>query len=223
MGTIGKIFGKSPFKAFCEHMEVAKSCAEMVIPLIEAYIEEDKEKYTQIAQEIYELETEADKIKNELRDNLPRSLLLPVNRNDLLVVLDYQDSIADRAQDVGVILTLKKIPVPEIMRDDLRAFVDSAVKVCIMAAEISNTLNDIVSKFGIRSEADNILQLVGEVGKLESENDHLGHKVIRALFEKEDELTAVEIVLWFRLIRLIGELADFAQKAANRMRSFLAK
>ncbi len=223
MGTIAKLFGKSPFIAFHEHMLIAKSCAEKVIPLMEAYINGETDKYKTIASEIYELETNADDVKNELRDNLPSSILLPVSRHDLLVALDYQDSIADRAQDIGVILTLKEIPVPENMKDILRDFVESAVKVCYLASEISAILCESVSRFGVSANSEDLLEMVNELSKLESENDHLGHQMMRDIFEKEDELSGVEIFLWFRLIKLIGDLADFAQKTANRMRSLIAK
>ena len=84
MSTIQKLFGKSPFNAFYEHMCISKSCAEKVIPLVEAFIAGDKNKYIDISREIVDLETKADYIKNELRDNLPRSLFMPVNRHDLL-------------------------------------------------------------------------------------------------------------------------------------------
>ena len=223
MGTIAQLFGKSPFSKFHEHMLVAKSCAEKVIPLMEAYIKGDKEQYEKISKEIYELETKADDVKNTLRDNLPSSIMLPVSRHDLLVALDYQDSIADRAQDIGVILMLKDITIPEDMHDKLRAFVDSSVKVCYLAAEISADLCDTVSSFGLASRNENVLKLVSELGNLESENDHLGHLLMKDVFAREDEFSPTEIFLWFRLIKLIGDLADFAQKTANRMRSLVAK
>jgi len=223
MVTIGKLFGKSPFNAFHEHMVIAEESAEQVIHLIEAFIQGDKKKYIEISQKISKLETEADSVKNAIRDNLPRSMLMPVNRHDLLVTLDYQDSIADRAQDIGVLLTLKEITVPENIRDDLRHYVDSAVKVCVLAAEISENLNELVSRFGISSSAENIREMVGKLSVLESENDRKGHDLIRIILENEAELTPVEIFLWFRLIMLIGDLADFAQKTANRMRSLIAR
>lgn len=223
METISRLFGKSPFGALHKHMLIAKACAEKVIPLIEAFIQGEKEKYTKIAEEISVLEAKADSIKNDIRDNLPSSMLMPVNRRDLLVVLEMQDSIADKAQDIGVILTLKDLKVPADFHDDLRMFVDTSVKVCYLTAEVSENVKELVSRFGISSDAENVRILVGELGRLESENDRIGHKITRMLFEKEDEFSPVEIFLWFKLIQLIGDIADNAQSTANRMRSMIAK
>ena len=66
-----------------------------------------------------ELENEADGIKNELRAHLPKSLFMPVDRRDLLEVLDLQDEIADTAQDIAGLLVERKMEVAEGMEQPL--------------------------------------------------------------------------------------------------------
>ena len=90
-----KLFGQSPFKPLQEHMRVAVQCANEVPGLCEALFAGDREKLVAIRDEIDRLESSADDIKNRLRAHLPRSFFLPVDRGDLLEILDLQASIAD--------------------------------------------------------------------------------------------------------------------------------
>ena len=115
------LFGRSPFKPMQEHIGVAARCAAEVPKLFEALAAGDQEKVVAVKDRIYELEQEADEIKNELRAHLPKSLLLPVDRRDLLEVLDMQDSIADTAQDIAGLLFERPMEVPENLKDPLLA------------------------------------------------------------------------------------------------------
>jgi len=61
---------------------------------------------------IFEREAEADRIKNELRLHLPKSLFMPVDRRDLLEVLHLQDTIANTAQDIAGLLVERQMSIP---------------------------------------------------------------------------------------------------------------
>ena len=223
MSTLSKLFGKSPFGPLENHMAVVKECVDLVIPFFEANISNDTAKSQEIAHRILELEEQADTIKNTLRDNLPLSLFIPVNRTIMLEILDYQDSIADAAKDISQLFTLRSIPIPEQIVDDLRAFVDSSVKVCHMAASISARFEELVDASFLGAEAERVLGMITELNNLERENDIAGLALSRRIFTLEKDLSPVDIFIWFKLNSLIGELANYAQKMGNRMRLLLAK
>jgi predicted phosphate transport protein (TIGR00153 family) len=105
------LFGRSPFKPVQEHMRTVKKCVGQVTKLFEALCAGDHKKVAEIKTKIFELENEADAIKNELRAHLPKSLFMPVDRRDLLEVLDLQDSIADTAQDIAGLLVERRMEV----------------------------------------------------------------------------------------------------------------
>jgi len=223
MSTLGRLFGKSPFGPLQEHMVVVKKCVDQVIPFFEAEIKGDKKKAEEITQKIFDLEQKADTIKNTLRDNLPRSLFMPVDRHSLLVILDFQDSIADTAQDISIIFTLRPITIPSQIVDGLRKFIDSSVKACYLAAEISERYDELLDSSFTGAEAERVLGMVNELNTLERENDEAGLNLTRNIFSLEDVLSPVEIFLWSKINSLIGDLADYSLKMANRMRLILAK
>ena len=91
-----RIFGNSPVSPLQKHIASVIACVEQLIPYFEAVFKGDWDKATKIQRKLATLEGEADNIKNELRMNLPTSLFMPVDRRDILELLDMQDLIADR-------------------------------------------------------------------------------------------------------------------------------
>ena len=57
-------------------------CAEVVPLLFDAYFEGDHEQVILYSERLSQLEYEADQLKIEARDHLPRSLFMPVDRRD---------------------------------------------------------------------------------------------------------------------------------------------
>lgn len=223
MATIERIFGKSPFGPLQEHMVVVKECVDHIIPFFEAVIKNDKSSIKAIADKIFDLEEKADEIKNNLRDHLPRSLFMPVDRHNILEILDDQDSIADTAQDISTLFTLRPFAIPEKVKNGLRVFVDSSVKVCYMGAEISECIDKLLDTSFLGTEAERVLGMIKELNKLERKNDEAGLRLARQIFSIEKDIPPVEIFLWFQLNGLIGNIADYSQKVANRMRLIIAK
>ncbi len=223
MATLERLFGRSPFGALQEHMYIVKKCVNLIIPFFEAEISGDKGKAKTIAQQIFDLEDKADDVKNTLRDNLPRSLFMPISRHDLLEMLHIQDQIADTAQDISTILTLRHLTIPDNIVADLREYVDSSIKVCYMAVEISERFDKLLDASFLGTEAQRVLGMITELNKLERENDQAGLNLAHKIVVIEKELTPVEVFLWFKLSDLIGNLADYAQKMANLMRLTIAK
>ena len=84
--ALASLFGRSPFKPMQEHISVVHECAGEVPALFEALCAGDQAGVVAAKERIFELEERADEIKNQLRAHLPRSLLLPVDRRDLLEV-----------------------------------------------------------------------------------------------------------------------------------------
>ena len=125
--AVASLFGRSPFKPMQEHIGIVVECASQVPSLFEALCAGDHEKVVAAKDRIFELEEQADNIKNQLRAHLPKSLLLPVDRRDLLEVLDLQDSIADSAQDIAGLLIERPMEVPEELKEPLLALVRRCV------------------------------------------------------------------------------------------------
>jgi predicted phosphate transport protein (TIGR00153 family) len=203
-------------------MHVVRDCVHEVVPLFEAACRDNAAAVREHQQRIDELESEADRLKNDLRAHLPRRLLMPVDRRDLLEILDLQDSIADIAQDIAGLLVERHMPVPEPMRSPLLELCGRVEHTCDKSAEVIDRLDELV-ELGFRGrEADKVEAMIDEVGRLEGETDRLGITLTRELFRLEETLSPVTVMFWYQLIDWIGNLADNAEKVGNRLRLMIA-
>ncbi len=220
---LGSLFGKNPFRALQKHMRIAVECADMVPGLFEAIADGDRDRFKSLKDKIFEKEEEADRVKNKLRQRLPRGLFMPVNRSDLLEVLDMQDSIADVAQDIAGLLYEREMEIPPQMKDQLMPFVERCIDVCHDAREIIEQLDELL-EIGFRGkEGKRVERLIKNLNKAEDETDEMGAALTRTLFKHEDEMKPVSVLFWYRLIEWIGDLADYAEKVGNRLRLMIAK
>ena len=216
------LFGRSPFTALQKHMRVVTDCADVVPELFDALCKDDRQRLVAAQERIFALEEEADKIKNELREHLPKSLFLPVDRRDLLEVLDMQDSIADTAQDIAGLLVERPMEVIEAMHEPLGELVETCVAACHMSARVIEELDELLELGFGGKERGTVLAMIGELGQIEDRSDELGMTLARLLFQHEDAMKPVSVMFWYQLIEWIGDLADYAEKVGNRLRLILA-
>lgn len=217
------MFGRSPFKPLQAHMGIVNECVMDVPGLFEALIAGDRAELERLKVAIFEKEQRADDVKNEMRIHLPQSLFMPVDRRDLLEILDVQDSIADTAQDIAGLLVERDMTVPENMTDDLRALVQRCVDSCAKANEVIGGLEALVETGFRGRNAERVEKMVNELNLIEDETDQLGMALARALFAQEDSLSPVSVIMWYQMIQWIGDLADHAEKVGNLLRLLIAR
>ena len=217
------LFGKSPFKPIQEHMRVVVDCVSEVPPLFEALVAGDQAKVEAQKDLIFAKENAADETKNQLRGHLPKSILMPVDRRDLLDVLAMQDSIADTAQDIAGLLVERKMEVPAGTGEALVALVNRCVDTCNQAGKIIAELEELV-EVGFRGkEASQVEEMMETLNRIEDETDDMGMALTRSLFAQEDSMSAVSVMFWYQLIQWIGDLADYSEKVGDRLRLLIAR
>ncbi len=65
--------------------------------------------------------------------------------------------------------------------------------------------------------------MVDELNRLEGVTDDQGMELVRLLFEREDSMKPLDVVFWYELIRIIGDVADFAEDVGDRLRLLIAR
>ena len=172
-------------------------------------------------QAIEKLEHEADSIKNEIRGHLPKRLLMAVERRDMLEILDFQDSIADVAQDIAELVELRGMTLPEPLREPLLELVRRVLAACGQAERIINELDELVETGFAGREVGRVEEMIGELNRIESDTDALARRAIRQIFAMETEL-GVGTVFWYQMVGWIADLADYAERVGNRLRLLIA-
>lgn len=225
MGTtspFSTLFAKSPFKAMQEHMRVSVQCAALVPDLFAALIADDQASLFALQEQIFAMEGRADDIKNQVRSNLPRTLFLPVDRRDLLEILDLQDSIADTAQEIAGLLVSRTMHPTSEMHAPLMDMARRCVEACLQAGSIVEELDELVETGFTGRESDKVLAMIAVLDEVESDTDTMGIQLVRILFLQEEKLGSVSLMFWYQLIRWLGNLADYSEKVGDRLRLLIA-
>lgn len=221
---IFNIFRKSPFEPLQEMMAKVKECAFEVKPLYEALLDGDREKVRRMAERISHLEFEADQIKNRLRASLPRGILMPVARADILEILANEDAIADAAEDVAVLMTLKEdLTVTSQLRECLLSLVDGVLEVVELASKVIEELDLLVETSFSGPEAQRVISMIDEVCDVEHHADEVQREVTRNFLSHEAKFSSGELWLWLKIVAKTGDIANYAERMCNRVRLFLSK
>lgn len=217
------LFGKSPFKPLQEHSRQVTKAATEVVPLLEALAAGNNEALNESVDKIFKLEHKADEIKYGIFEHLPKSMFMPVDRRDLLDILRVQDSIADNAQDIAGLVSLRKLEVPTAMKEGIVTLAKRCVEACELSTKIIDELDELIETGFRGREVDVVNEMVERLGHVESDTDQLAMDLVRTLFEAEDELKPVSVVFWYDLLEKVSGLADSAEIVGNRLRLLIAR
>jgi predicted phosphate transport protein (TIGR00153 family) len=203
------------------HMQVASECARAILPVLDAMASGDMEALDRERKIVDDLEHRADELKHEIRRHLPKRLFMAVERRDMLEILDCQDSIADVAQDVAELAALRHMKTPEILKTPLLLLAEAACATCAQTESVINELDELVETGFGRHEVARVEVMIEKLNGLESLADERGEDALRTLFSIEDEI-GVGAYYWYEIIQWIGDIADCAERAGNRIRLLIA-
>lgn len=221
MSQFAEMFRQSPFKPLRAHMDKVMECVAFVKPMFEAVAEGRYEALEDITKGVFKAEHDADILKDDIRQTIPKTFYLPVFRGDLLGYLKLQDDMADEAEDLAVLLTIKRLTLPDPIRERAMEYVNSVVEVCNLSNTLSRMLQDVVEQGFHPEQVEAALANVREVEKAEWKSDRQQYRLSQELFALEDRVSPVDIILWFKIFGELGGLANYAESLADRVRRML--
>jgi hypothetical protein len=217
------MFAKSPFKPLTSHMDKVRDCVDQVKPLFAAQLSEDYEQVQKISEKIIQMEYEADKIKNGIRDHLPQSIFLAVDKRDFSHLLSAQDDIADAIEDLSVILRIRKLANPDILKQPLKDLVDHVVMSAHSACDLIHELETLLEASFGGMEAEKVEKACHQLATYEWEADKLQFSLAQKLFSLGDGISAPDLLLWNEVNKKLGAVADKSELIGKTLRIFLAK
>jgi len=220
--VLANIFGSSPVKPLEKHIGVAHRCAKQLNGFFAAAVAGDWVKASEFRGEIERLEHEADDLKKEIRLNLPKSLFMPVPREDLLELLLVQDKIANRTKDVSGIVMGRKMQIPASISDQFLDFVERNVDATKQARKSVRELDELFTAGFRGAEVDLVAGMIEELDQIETDTDDKQAALRGALFEIESTLNPVDAIFMYQVIETTGEIADMAERVGRRLELLLS-
>ncbi len=220
--VLANIFGSSPVRPLEKHIGVAYRCAKKLQGFFAAAVKGKWDKAQAVRTEIENLEHEADDLKKKIRLSLPKSLFMPVPREDLLELLLVQDKIANRTKDVSGIVMGRKMQIPAPIAEQFLEFVDRNVDAAKQARKSVRELNELFTT-GFRGAEVTLVQgMIEELDRIETDTDDKQAALRGSLFAIEDTLNPIDAMFMYQVIELTGEIADMAERVGRRLELLLS-
>lgn len=219
---LANIFGASPVFPLEKHMGVAYDCAKQLRGFFAAAVDGNWNEAATFRTEIEKLEHQADDLKKEIRLHLPKSLFMPVPREDLLELLLVQDKIANRTKDVSGIVMGRKLEIPDEIAEQFLEFVDRNVDAAKQARKSVRELDELFTTGFRGAEVELVSALIEELDRIETDTDDKQAALRAAVFEIEANLNPIDAMFLYKIIELTGEVADMAERVGRRLELLLS-
>ncbi len=221
VNAMARLFGRSPFVPLQLHLDKIADCVEASVALIERIRTGDTTNIVEEALAISKLEHKADLVKNDIRNNLPRGLFMAIDRGQLLEILSLQDSIADKGEDIAVLMSIRPVKILDELSEPLKEYIAGNIDAFHKAKGVMRELDALIeSGFG-GTEATRVETMIEEVAHKEHECDIMQRKLMKMVLDHEEDLSMGDFFVWQRLLHEIASISNLSEKLANRVRMLL--
>lgn len=198
-------------------MEKCYKAARALNDFFAAMTAEDWQKVEELRADIVTLENEADELKAQIRSQLPKSLFMPVAREDLLGLVLVQDQIPNLARDVSGVALGRRMQIPASMQESFLQFVARNVDAAKKARKTIRELDELYETSFRGAEVELVTAFIAELDQIENDTDEMQAQLRSRLFELEAGLPPVDVIFLYRVIELIGDIGDTAERIGRRL------
>ncbi|HMK46852.1 MAG TPA: TIGR00153 family protein [Methanocella sp.] len=221
--SILDLFAKSPFKPLTEHSQKVKLTVLKMDEAVKAYVAGDMAKVNELYEQINELEHEADRVKNEIRVELPSTLLMPVDRTDILTFLKQQDDVANSAEMVAQMLTLRPVTMNQQVKDVILKLERSVLTTVDEHVEAVGKIADLLDSSFSSKRVKEIQEIIGKVDSQKHQVDVIRRDAMKIIYDNEKDITPVGVYFLIELVKEMSWVAGHAENSSDRLRLITAK
>ena len=222
MRTLTNLFGESPFEHLVQHARKIYECVGLIRPVTEAILAGDAPHIRDLQGQVSKTEYEADLLKDNIRQILPKRFFLPVAREDILDYVRQLDRMGDDAEDFAVVATFRKIVIPQDLQPDFMALVNKVLQVSEALLDVADHLATLQKGSFEGLEAEVVLDKIKQICHMEWESDRLSRDFARRYYAVEG-LDAVTIILLEKLCRALTSIADHAENVGKSLRLMILR
>ena len=188
------------FENFSQTARILKSAAQYLTECLKNY---DSEKIEEMLQKMHELEHSADKKRHEMSAALIKAFVTPVDREDLDLISQQLDEVADKIEEV-----MQKFFVYDIktIRPDAIAFSEKLVSSCDLILKVTD-------EFHSFKKSKKIRELIIEINSAEEECDRLFLESMRKLTKESTDV--LEIISWRKIYECLEACADSCEHVSD--------
>ena len=163
------------------------------------------------ARAIKRLERDGDEITHKIIENLHRSFVTPIDREDIALLANKMDDMLDFMEGAVKRLFLYRIDQPT----------PRAIEITYTINKVAIELTKAVPLLRKQGRLKEILPHCIEIHRLENEADDLQHAAVADLFEEETDVK--EIIKWRDIYDSLERAVDRGEDVANILEGIVLK
>lgn len=223
MNNILGLFAQSPLKPLQKHSHKAKECCGLLVPFFQASFEQNWEAAATLRAQIIDLENRADTLKREIRLKSPRGLFMPVDRSDLLELVTQLDKLANYSKDISGRVIGRQLTMPTEIQPEFIRFLTRSLDATVHVSKVIDEMDHLLETGFRGRELDFVNNMILELDKIEDDTDQLQIVLRKAMLSIENKYGPIDIMVLYKIIESVGQLADQAQRIGSRIELMLAR
>ena len=200
---------KSPFGQLLNHMEKVRECIDILGDGLINYYKGDYKGFSELAENVSKIEHEADIIKRNLRNHLPSSLFMPVDKGKFMWALREQDAILDHAENLASMLDIRHA---KIVMKTVKAMQDAV-----------GNIRDLVETSFVKREREQTKQFIYKVHEYEWKADQKKLEMTKGIYKLEKKLDPMDVYHLLKIADWVDDIADHAENVSDWLRAMIAK
>lgn len=217
------IIGESPFKALILHMKISHDCSKLLEPFFQAIIQQSWDEAVKIDAKITSLESSADNMKQEMRLNLHKGLYLPVPRVEILGLIKVQDRIPNLSQDIAGIIIGRNMIIPVEIQPGILNLLTQSIQASALAKQAVNELSYFFASGFSNNISEPLEKMLQSIATMEHTADEYEKQIRQQMLLIEKQIPPIDAMFLYKIITLIGEIADAAESIGDRISLLLAQ
>ena len=194
------------FDLFEQSAQNLVAASNLLVDLVEHY-EAPEEKVEKISQ----LEHEGDNITHEIMEQLYRTFVTPLDREDIALLAQRLDDVMDFIEGAANAMLIYDIAAPtKRARELAKTLVEATLEV-----------NKAIPLLRRRSQMKQILEHCVEINRLENESDRIIRSALAELFH--DTTNMVDIIKWREIYEHIENATDRCEDIADVLEGVVLK
>jgi len=214
---------KTPFSQLLDHMAKVRECIDMLGEGLENYYQGNYKNFSILAKKISQIEHEADIIKSNLRNHLPSSLFMPVDKGKFMWALREQDAILDHADNLVHMLNMRRTAIPKELQP---LFIDHSKLVMKTVKAMENAvenIKDLVETSFVKREREQTKEFIYKVHEFEYKADTKKYDLTKGIYKLEKKLTPMDVYHLLKIADWVDDIADHAENVADWLRAMIAR
>lgn len=200
--------GNDYFAMMQEMAACAGVAADKLKDILENY---DQADLSTLMTEMHAIEHQGDDMKHQVVEKLVKEFITPIEREDIMAIIDQIDDVTDAVEDV----------VLKLYMYNIKTIRPQAVEFAGIICECCHELVNVFASFADFKKSKKIHTAIIEINRLEEVGDSLYIRAVRELYE--GNVNAIEAAAWTEVYSRLEGCCDTCEHTADLVENVILK